>query len=164
VVKLATAHKHLTDIIKMLAYQAESDLLNLLRSHYLRGPRADTSIVLSAPWAVDIYDDYSHHWLHIRPSGVRPLNYPERVQKAWGFPLWCEHMRVRRIAILIDGGFFLKRLPKLVEPQFRTTPQQVADTARHLCKRHVQRLTHQGPDQDAEGLWLDHVYPARIAA
>lgn len=55
-------------------------------------------------------------------------------------------MRVRRIAILIDGGFFLKRLPKLVEPQFRTTAQQVADTARHLCKRHIQRLTHLSPD------------------
>jgi hypothetical protein len=38
VVKLATERKHLTDIIKMLAYQAESDLLNLLRSHY---PRAE---------------------------------------------------------------------------------------------------------------------------
>ena len=36
VVKLATERKHLTDIIKMLAYQAESDLLNLPRSHYLR--------------------------------------------------------------------------------------------------------------------------------
>jgi hypothetical protein len=34
------------------------------------------------------------------------------VQKAWGFPFWRGHMRVRRIAILIDGGFFLKRLPK----------------------------------------------------
>jgi uncharacterized LabA/DUF88 family protein len=67
-------------------------------------------------------------------------------------------MRVRRIAVLIDGGFFLKRLPKLVELQFRATPKQVADTARHLCKRHVQRLAHLAPDQDAEGLWLDHVY------
>jgi hypothetical protein len=34
----------------------------------------------------------------------------------------------------------------------------VADTARHLCKRHVQRLTHLGPDPDTEALWLDHVY------
>lgn len=67
-------------------------------------------------------------------------------------------MRVRRIAVLIDGGFFLKRLPKLVESQFRTTPKQVAETARHLCKRHVQRLIHLSADQDAEGLWLDHVY------
>jgi hypothetical protein len=36
VVKLATESKHLTDIIKMVAYQAESDLLALLRSHYAR--------------------------------------------------------------------------------------------------------------------------------
>ena len=35
-VKLATQRKHLTDIIKMVAYQAESDLLALLRPHYAR--------------------------------------------------------------------------------------------------------------------------------
>ena len=75
-------------------------------------------------------DDYSNHASHIRPSGVRRLNYPERVQKPWGFLFtlgW--HVRVRRMAVLIDGGFFLKRLPKLVEPQFCTTPKQVAETA-----------------------------------
>lgn len=38
IVKLATERKHLTDLIKMLAYQAESDLLNFLRPHY---PRAE---------------------------------------------------------------------------------------------------------------------------
>src|SRR5271157_2767109 len=37
VVKLATERKHLTDIIKMVAYQAESDLLALLRPHSARG-------------------------------------------------------------------------------------------------------------------------------
>jgi hypothetical protein len=36
VVKLATERKHLTDIIKMVAYQAESDLLALLRPQYAR--------------------------------------------------------------------------------------------------------------------------------
>jgi transposase len=36
VVKLATERKHLTDIIKMVAYQAESDLVTLLRPHYAR--------------------------------------------------------------------------------------------------------------------------------
>jgi hypothetical protein len=36
IVKLATERKHLTDLIKMLAYHAESDLLNLLQSHYPR--------------------------------------------------------------------------------------------------------------------------------
>jgi DNA-binding CsgD family transcriptional regulator len=36
VVKLATERKHLTNIIKMLAYQAESDLLAFLGPHYSR--------------------------------------------------------------------------------------------------------------------------------
>jgi hypothetical protein len=36
VVKLATERKHLTNLIKMVAYQAESDLLALLRPHYAR--------------------------------------------------------------------------------------------------------------------------------
>jgi hypothetical protein len=35
-VKLATERKHLSDIIKMVAYQAESDLLAFLRPHYAR--------------------------------------------------------------------------------------------------------------------------------
>jgi uncharacterized LabA/DUF88 family protein len=67
-------------------------------------------------------------------------------------------MRIRRIAILIDGGFFLKRLPKLLDPAFCTTPKQVAESARHLCKRHVLRLTGADEGQDADGRWLDHVY------
>ena len=36
VVKLATERKHLTNLFKMVAYQAESDLLALLRPHYAR--------------------------------------------------------------------------------------------------------------------------------
>jgi transposase len=36
VVKLATERKHLTDIIKMVAYQAESDLIAFLRPHHAR--------------------------------------------------------------------------------------------------------------------------------
>jgi len=45
VVKLATERKHLTDLIKMLAYQAESDLLNLLRPHYLRAEQEGRTLV-----------------------------------------------------------------------------------------------------------------------
>ncbi len=66
-------------------------------------------------------------------------------------------MRVRRIAVMIDGGFFLRRLPKLVPAHHRTTPEQVAETARHLCKRHVQRLSGIAED-DNDGRWLDQVY------
>ncbi len=36
VIKLATERKHLTNILKMVAFQIESDLLNLLRPHYAR--------------------------------------------------------------------------------------------------------------------------------
>ncbi len=45
VVRLATERKHLTDLIKMLAYQAESDLLNLLRPHYLRAEQEGRTLV-----------------------------------------------------------------------------------------------------------------------
>jgi len=36
VVKLATERKHLTNVLKMLAYQIESDLVELVRPHYAR--------------------------------------------------------------------------------------------------------------------------------
>ena len=67
-------------------------------------------------------------------------------------------MRMRRIAILIDGGYFLKRLPKLVEARFCTTPSQIADSARFLCKKHVLRLTGLDSEDEADGRWLDQVY------
>jgi hypothetical protein len=34
--KLSTQRKHLTNVLKMVAYQIESDLLELIRSHYSR--------------------------------------------------------------------------------------------------------------------------------
>jgi hypothetical protein len=45
VVKLATERKHLTDIIKMIAYQAESDLLTLLRPHYARADQEGRTLL-----------------------------------------------------------------------------------------------------------------------
>jgi transposase len=44
-VKLATERKHLTDIIKMVAYQAESDLLTLLRPHYARADQEGRTLL-----------------------------------------------------------------------------------------------------------------------
>ena len=66
-------------------------------------------------------------------------------------------MRIRRIAVLIDGGFFIKRLSRLVEPRFCDTAITVAESARVLCKRHVQNLTGERPDAHPSR-WLDHVY------
>ena len=45
VVKLATERKHLTDIIKMLAYQAESDLLTFVRPHYARADQEGRTLL-----------------------------------------------------------------------------------------------------------------------
>ena len=45
VVKLATERKHLTDIIKMIAYQAESDLLALLRPRYARADQEGRTLL-----------------------------------------------------------------------------------------------------------------------
>jgi len=66
-------------------------------------------------------------------------------------------MRTRKIAVLIDGGFFIKRLPKLVRPDQCATPEAVARAASALCKRHVRKLTGEKGDP-AKSRWLDHVY------
>ena len=67
-------------------------------------------------------------------------------------------MRIRRVSVLIDGGFFLKRLPKVVEWKFRDSPEAVARSARVLCRRHVQRLIGETWEVKEESRWLDHVY------
>lgn len=48
VVKLATERKHLTNVLKMIAYQLESDLLNLLRPHYARAEEEGRTLVQTA--------------------------------------------------------------------------------------------------------------------
>lgn len=61
-------------------------------------------------------------------------------------------MSARSIAILIDGGYFLKRLPKLVTPERCATPERVAGCLRHLCKNHVKALTACGDR------WQQYIY------
>jgi transposase len=48
VVKLSVERKHLTDILKMVAYQAEGDLLRLLSPHYRRNEQEGRTLVQSA--------------------------------------------------------------------------------------------------------------------
>jgi len=77
-VKLATERKHLTDIIKMVAYQAESDLLALLRPHYARvGQEGRTLLHELFDTAGDIRVCDSE--LHIT---LAPLSSPHRTQAA----------------------------------------------------------------------------------
>jgi hypothetical protein len=47
VVKLATERKHLTSLIKMVAYQVESDILRLITPHYKRAEEEGRTLVQS---------------------------------------------------------------------------------------------------------------------
>lgn len=64
--------------------------------------------------------------------------------------------RIRRIAVLIDGGFFVKRLRSWPNID-HTNARRVATTARWMARRHVQKLTGVGR-RGQSGIWLDHVY------
>jgi hypothetical protein len=76
IVKLATERKHLTDIIKMVAYQAESDLLALLRPHYVRADQEGRTLLHQLfATAGDIRVSDSE--LHIT---VAPLSSPNRTR------------------------------------------------------------------------------------
>jgi transposase len=78
VVKLATERKHLTDIIKMVAYQAESDLLALLRPHYARAEQEGRTLlheIFSLAGDIRVCD----RELHIR---LAPLSSPHRTRAA----------------------------------------------------------------------------------
>ena len=48
VVKLAPERKHLTNLIKMVAYQAESDLVRLIAPHYRRAGQEGRTLLQSA--------------------------------------------------------------------------------------------------------------------
>ena len=78
VVKLATERKHLTDIIKMVAYQTESDLLALLRPHYARADQEGRTLLHELfATAGDIRVGESE--LHIT---LAPLSSPHRTHAA----------------------------------------------------------------------------------
>jgi len=60
VIKLAEERKHLTDILKMVAYQAESDLLSLLRPHYARADVEGRTLLhelFAATGDIEVTDD-----------------------------------------------------------------------------------------------------------
>jgi D-aminopeptidase len=48
VVKLAPERKHLTNLLKMVAYQAESDLLRAVTPHYRRADEEGRTLIQSA--------------------------------------------------------------------------------------------------------------------
>ncbi|HXX84821.1 MAG TPA: hypothetical protein VEN29_12665 [Casimicrobiaceae bacterium] len=78
VVKLASERKHLTDIIKMVAYQTESDLLALLRPHYARAEQEGRTLlheIFAAAGDIRV----SNTELHLT---LAPLSSPHRTDAA----------------------------------------------------------------------------------
>ena len=78
VVKLATERKHLTDLIKMVAYQAKSDLLALLRPHYKRADQEGRTLLhelFSAAGDIQVSDS------ELRVT-LAPLSSPHRNRAA----------------------------------------------------------------------------------
>lgn len=74
VVKLATERKHLTDVLKMVAYQAESDLLALVRPHYARADEEGRTLLhelFAAAGDIQVTDD------QLRIT-LAPLSSPHR--------------------------------------------------------------------------------------
>lgn len=64
-------------------------------------------------------------------------------------------MSADQIAILIDGGFFLKRIQRLLRENEIDTPEKVARCVRRLCFNHVIKL------KGGSGkLWQQHMYRA----
>jgi len=78
VIKLATERKHLTNLVKMVAYQAESELVALLGPHYARADDEGRTLVhelFQAAADLDVTDSELRITLH-------PLSSPHRTLAA----------------------------------------------------------------------------------
>ncbi|MCX8519162.1 MAG: NYN domain-containing protein [Methylophilaceae bacterium] len=70
-------------------------------------------------------------------------------------------MSEQQIAVLIDGGFFLKRISRLLAESDRDSPEKIANALRRLCFNHIVRL--KGLEKGLKGansskLWQQHLY------
>ena len=76
VIKLATERKHLSNIVKMVAYQAESDLVAMLKPHYTRAEEEGRTLIhelLQAVADLDVTDGELRVTLHSLSSPHRTL-------------------------------------------------------------------------------------------
>jgi len=126
VVKLATERKHLTDIIKMVAYQAESDLLALLRPHYARVDQEGRTLLHELfATAGDIRVSDSE--LNIT---LAPLSSPHRTQAAQALCVILD-----QTATLFPGSRlrirFAMRPPRRIGLAFPGSPVERSTSADH---------------------------------
>jgi transposase-like protein len=141
-VKLATERKHLTDIIKMVAYQAESDLVALLRPHYARVDQEGRTLLHELfATAGDIR--VSNSELHIT---LAPLSSPHRTHAAKAL---CEMLEPNRDnlprfspadAILSPpAATHRARLPRLAGPAQHPDGNVSDAETGHIVLCHVRR-------------------------
>ena len=76
--RLSRERKHLTNCIKMVAYQAESDLLALVRPHYARADQEGRTLIVSALQnAADVEVNEENNELRVM---LLPLSSAHRTQ------------------------------------------------------------------------------------
>jgi hypothetical protein len=76
VIKLATERKHISNVLKMVAYQAESDLVRLVAPHYRRTDDEGRTLVhnaLAAPGDIEV----RNHQICVH---LEPLSSPHRTR------------------------------------------------------------------------------------
>ena len=89
VFKLAVERKHLTNLVKMVAYQAESDLVRMLAPRYRRADDEGRTLIQSAiAQAGDIYVEGNE----LRVA-IDPLSSPHRTQALDGL---CQDLNATR--------------------------------------------------------------------
>jgi transposase len=84
-VKLSTERKHLTNILKLVAYQIESDLVNLIRPHYARAEEEGRTLIQTALNSSATLEPTEQE-LRVTLS---PLSSPHRSQAVAAL---CEHL------------------------------------------------------------------------
>jgi transposase len=90
VVKLAPERKHLTNLIKMVAYQAESDLLRLVAPYYRRADEEGRTLIQAAlASAADL--EVTKRELRV---GLAPQSSPHRTRAIAGL---CEELNRRKV-------------------------------------------------------------------
>jgi transposase-like protein len=75
-VKLSTQRKHLTNVLKLVAYQIESDLVNLIRPHYAKAGDDGRTLIQSALQSTATLEPINNE-LRVTLS---PLSSPHRSQ------------------------------------------------------------------------------------
>ncbi|TVQ95482.1 MAG: NYN domain-containing protein [Spirochaetaceae bacterium] len=63
-----------------------------------------------------------------------------------------------RIAILVDGGFFLKRLPKVLGTTYDGSVDSTTKQLNRICRSHVEHLTGRPGLQSERSLWRRYVH------